>query len=460
MKRSTPAVSWILAASLLAGCAGAGTAPPAASSPAAALTKPGGVALRVEVDRVLAPVRRNVLSGFNFGNWMPVVDFLDDLKAARPAELRFPGGNIGDENDLSDHSLAAFQANLRLLDHPATVIQTRVFQGSNSIQHDPPKNQPEDAANAVRWAKARGIKVAFWEIGNEPDLFAVTRGDPSWTPEKYCQVFRAQAAAIKAVDPAARVAGPAVSGAVPGRDQFLAAFVKGCGDVVDVLTWHIYPTDGQWDDARALATVGEADETIAAYRKLLADPAKNPKGWQRKVDLAVTEYGLSWFSSRMHHLADMPAAMWAMEMALRFDEQGVSSAHYFAFHATGGHGLLDQGGVRRPTWYAFTTLAKLSGDLVPATTGDADLWSHAARDGDRLDVVITNRAAQAKVLPVAVPGYTLRHAASFDAKVADEEQPRARLAVGPTVTLPPMSVTHLVYGKGDAKVADPYPPKP
>jgi hypothetical protein len=373
----------------------------------------------------------------------------------RPAELRFPGGNVGDENDLTDYALAVFQSNLSMLDDPPTVIHTRTFQGSVSIQHEPAKNQPEDAANAVRWARARKIKVVFWEIGNEPDMFAVTRGDPSWNAQKYCQVFRAQAAAIKAVDPAARVGGPAVSGSVPGRDLFLGEFVKGCGDVLDVLTWHIYPTDGRADDENAFATVTEADRSIAAYRALLRDPALNPTGWQRPVDLAITEYGLSWFTTRVHHLTDMPAAMWATEMAFRIDEQGVASAHYFAFQGTGGHGLLDQAGVRRPTYYAFAMLGRLSGDLVAAATGDDDLWSHAALDGDRLDVVITNRATAAKALPVALPGFTLRHVAYFDAALVDTEKPMAKLTVGPSVTLPPRSVVHLVYGKGDAAVAYP-----
>jgi hypothetical protein len=421
--------------------------------------KPAAVGLRVDTGKKLAPVRRAVLSGFNFGNWMQVADFTEDLQAVKPAELRFPGGNIGDENDLTDYALATFQSNLSMLDNPPTVIQTRTFDRNSSIQNEPAKNQPEDAANAVRWARARNIKVSFWEIGNEPDLFAVTRSDPSWTAEKYCQVFRAQAAAIRAVDPSARVGGPAVSGAVPGRDRFLAEFVKGCGDVLDVLTWHIYPTDGQAEDDHAFATVGEADQTIAAFKALLKDPARNPKGWQRPVDLALTEYGLSWFSSRMHHLTDMPAAMWAMEMAFRFDEQGVASAHYFAFQGTSGHGLLDQAGIRRPTYYVFTTLNRLSGDLVPAATGDDDLWSHAALDGDRLDVVVTNKATTAKGLPVEVPGFTLRHAAYFDFGVADAEKPMARLAPGASVSLPPRSVVHLVYGKGDAAVADPYPAK-
>lgn len=402
----------------------------------------GAVALSVAPDHPIAPVNRAVLSGFNFGNWAQVADFREDLRAARPAELRFPGGNLGDDHDLTDYALAVFQTNLSMLGNPATVVQTRVFGGGMGKD---PHNRPEDAADAVRWARARGIRVSYWEIGNEPDLFAVTRGDPSWTPEKYCQTFRAQAAAIKAVDPSARVAGPGVSGARPGRDRFLEAFVRECGDAVDVFTWHIYPSDGTLDDGAAFATVAEADGSVDEYRALWADPARNPRGHGRKVELGVTEYALSWQSNRMHHLADLPAAMWAMEVAFRFDARGLASAHYFAFQGMGGHGLLDQAGGRRPTWYAFTLLAALSGNLVPASTPDPDLWTHAARDGSRLDLVVTNRAAQAKALAARIPGFRLESGTWFDEAITRDEKPPAPVTPGAAVALPARSVVHLVY---------------
>lgn len=421
----------------LYGCASA----PVGRRPTAA--SPGAVALAVEPDRVIAPVNRNVLSGFNLGNWVQVSEFGEDLRAARAVELRFPGGEVGDKNDLTEFSLAIFQTNLSLLGNPEAVIQTRV--GGRGTATEGAHNRPEDAADAVRWARAKGIRVRYWEIGNEPDIFAVTQSDPGMTPDRYCRVFRAQAAAIKAVDPSARVAGPGVSGGKPGRDQFLEAFVKECGDAVDVLTWHLYPTQGELDDEAALATANEADDTVEAYRALWADPVRNPKGHGRSVELGVTEYGLSWMTSRMHHLTDMPAAMWAMEVALRLDARGVASAHYFNFQGIGGHGLLDQSGVRRPTWYAFTLLATLSGNLVAASTPDPDLWTHAARDGNRLDVIVTNRATSPKGLDARVAGFALEAASYFDEAVTRDEKPPAALPRRSPVTLPARSVVHLVY---------------
>jgi hypothetical protein len=408
----------------------------------------GAVALSVAPDQPIAPVDRNVLGGFNFSNGMQVAEFGEDLRAVKAAELRFPGGEVGDRNDLSEFALGIFRSNLAMLGDPGAVIQTRVGARTYAMSTEPPHNRPEDAADAARWAKAKGIRVRYWEIGNEPDIYALTQQDPSFTPERYCEVFRAQAAAIRSVDPTARVAGPAVSGGTPGRDRFLEAFVKECGDVVDVLTWHLYPTSGELDDAAALATVTEADTTTDAYRALWADPVRNPRGYGRTVALGVTEYGLSWMTSRSHHLADLTAAMWAMEVALRLDAHGVDSAHYFAFQGMTNHGLLDQAGVRRPTWYAFTLLATLSGDLVAASTSDPELWAHAARDGSRLDVVVTNRARASKALRTRVAGFALESGTYFDEAVVRDEKPPAPVRPGAEVTLPARSVVHLVYRKG------------
>lgn len=465
------------AAVLLAGCATSKPAPAPAQPSAVAAPKPAAPApkkpsvpgLAVEVDEVLAPVNRDVLSGFNFAT-ANIVDFMEDLQAVKAGQLRV-GGESYDRNDLTEAVLGNIKANVFILarqgavlhagkgsigdlEIPGAVIQTRV--GWLGTQGGEPKNKPEDAANAVRWAKGMGLRVDYWEIGNEPDLYGAKQSDPSYTPQKYCATFRAQAAAMKAVDPEVKVAGPVVSGAKPARDTFLEQFVKDCGDVVDVLTWHIYPTDGGAGDDLALSTAAEADQTVDSYRALWADDRSNPKGWQRKIGLGVTEYGLSWQSGRARHLADMPAAMWTLETALRLNAKGVDSAHYFAVQGMQNHGLVDQSGARRPVWYAFVTLSKLSGFLVPAATGDDDLWSHAARDGSRLDVVLLNKATAAKTLPVSVPGFTLRHAVYFDEAITRDEQPVGRLAVGPSVTLPPRSVVHLVYGQGDAAVADDY----
>jgi hypothetical protein len=405
--------------------------------------------LTVNTEEVLAPVDRHVLGGFNFAR-SEVVDFPEAYRAIAPAEVRIPGGDFGDWADLSDRALAGYEANLVLLGRPMAVVQTRV--GAREFLGGPPPggaahNQPADAADAVRWVKARGLQVRFWEIGNEPDLYPEKQGDTGMTPERYCDIFRAQAAAMREADPSVVLAGPAVSGVKPGRDRFLERFVKACGDVVDVLTWHVYPGDGTLSDEAALDSVAEVDRSVDGFSKQWADPVANPKGWQRKVEVAITEYGLSLVYNRARQLSDMPAAQWAMEAALRMNVLRVRSAHYYALQGNGYHGLLDMGGSRRPTWYAFAYLAELSGNLVPAQTGDAALWARAARDATRLDVLLTNTTPDQKYLPIAVRGWRLVSADFVDEGVVGEEGPPAALALGATVRLPARSIAHLVFAK-------------
>jgi hypothetical protein len=396
------------------------------------------VRVTVRADAAGVAVNPAVTRGYNFGNWMAMVDHGEALARTPAASLRFPGGNIGDEQDMDAASLNAFRALLTMVKgDPDLVIQTRVFSGRVDR---PAANGPEDAANAVRLARERGLVVRHWEIGNEPDLYSVTRGDPSWTPERYCEVFREQAKAVRAVDPTVRVLGPATSGAHPTAMRFLERFVELCGDTVDVVSWHIYPTEGDGTDDAALATASQVDGSIRSVRALLRDPRRNPLGYTRDVKLAVTEYGLSWKTDRPRFLADMPAGLWAAEAALRMAEQGIDMAHYFAYQGTGFHGLLDNAGVPRPTYYAFRLLDGLGGHFVASDSGHPQLWSHAVRDGDTLQVLLLNTQAAPMSVALDAAGWRARQVKYFDAAIVENEADFGSLPADRRLTLPPRSM--------------------
>ena len=55
-----------------------------------------------------------VTRGYNFGNWMAMVDQGEALAKTPAASLRFPGGNIGDEQDMDGPSLDTFRSLLTL----------------------------------------------------------------------------------------------------------------------------------------------------------------------------------------------------------------------------------------------------------------------------------------------------------------------------------------------------------
>ncbi|WP_027482520.1 hypothetical protein [Deinococcus pimensis] len=417
-------MSRVLAALLALGVASASAAPATLT-----LTGPG------------VPIAPLAVNGFNASWNMPLVEAVDAVRAVRPTSLRFPGGNVGDENDLTAAALAYMKANLGVAGAgTAATVQTRVFATREGA-----RNRPEDAAQAARDAREAGLGVTLWEIGNEPDLYAKNRGAAEWTPGKYCATFRAQRAAILAVDPGARFAGPAVSkGDGPAAD-FLRAFVRECGDVVDVLTWHEYPTDGSRPDGEALATAREVTAHLDAFRALLRDPAANPLGHARDVRLGVTEYSLSYRSDRPRHLADGVGALWAAETTLRLAEGGADLAQYFAILAAGGHGLVDLAGVPRPTLYAFTQLASFRGTAWGVTSTDPDLWPHAAADGKLLTVLVTNAATSTRALATPLEGWTLIGGKTFTEQTARDEADFDRLPLATSVDLPGRSLTRLVY---------------
>lgn len=380
--------------------------------------------------------------GFNFGNFMNVVEFLKDFQDLQPTVIRFPGGNIGDERNFLEPDFAGLKNNWLLLQKPKVVIQTRVFARTDEKGA---LNSPEDAANMVRALKAAEIPVWYWEIGNEPDLYSVNRGDPSWTPEKYCDTFRAQREAMLKVDPTIKLVGPSISGA--GNRFFVEGFVKKCGDIVDVLSWHQYPTDGTATDEAALASVQGVSDDLEFYKNLWKDPVRNPLGYQRKIELGMTELGLSWRSPSYRHLTDQVAALWATETILRLAEGGMSLINYFSLQGTQGHGLIGDDYTYRPTFYAFNFLKDFYGNSLKVTSGNPALWSHAVERDGKLQLLVMNTSTSPLSANTDLAGWKLSEAVGFTEKSVKDEVGYLPFPVNSTLELPGRSMVKLTYQK-------------
>ncbi|HEX7004719.1 MAG TPA: hypothetical protein VF168_11105 [Trueperaceae bacterium] len=317
-------------------------------------------ALQVRVgSKPMGEVPAFATSGFNYGNSMLIVGSEAEYEAIRVDWLRFPPGNQADEIVLGEPDLAALELNLGLLDRPPVMMVANLFEGT-----------PQQAAGLARLTKEREIPVLAWEIGNEPDLYGSNRGDPSWTPARYCEEFRRFRTALLEVDPSYLLAGPAASGARPGGEAYLREVVRRCGDVIDILTWHIYPTDGTWTDAAALATSGQFSDEYRRYRNWAADPEANPLGFGRELRYGVTEFGLSWRSSSYRHLEDMTATLWLADVLGQMTRERLDFSSYFTLQGMGGHGLIGTGGWLRPTYHLYRMLGDFTGSVLPA---DAEL---------------------------------------------------------------------------------------
>ncbi len=118
-------------------------------------------------------------------------------------------------------------------------------------------------ANWVKDAKRRGMKVAFWEIGNEPenDAPAGVKGNDDRVYKWYNAKFDEQTKAMKNADPDAKIMGPASTNEwywwkQRDLERFLVAHGNRRGSgLVDAISLHYYPTTGEagkWESIRSV----------------------------------------------------------------------------------------------------------------------------------------------------------------------------------------------------------------
>ena len=237
-----------------------------------------------------------------------------------------------------------------------------------------------------------GAEVRQWrfEVWNEPNL------DYFWTGSKqdYFELYAAAARAVKDVDPAIPVGGPATA-----RNEWIPDMVRFCssrGVALDFVSTHHYPTDAAVQ--RDAADTG----SVSFPRGVLADMARAARSQAGALPLHYTEWNSS--PSSRDPLHDDPfAAAFLVKSALDvadvvdtyawwafsdiFEELGFPSE---PFH--GGFGLLSIHGVRKPSYRAFQLLARLLPRrvVVHAEPAGGSLECTATRDGDGLALLLSH----------------------------------------------------------------------
>ncbi len=336
--------------------------------------------LTVRIGEPTTPIAPEAITGFNVGLAMAVVLNLEEFAAIDLRSLRYPPGNDADDRPLTKDMMNGLQTNWQLLGEPDLHLVANYFEG------------PEHAVAAARHLRELGMDPRWWAVGNEPDLYPRNRMDPSWTAEVYCERFREVRAALEAELGEVVMTGPAVSGSRPGALEYLRAVITRCSDVIDVITWHVYPTDGTASDEAALATSRQVGDEIRLIRGWLADPAVNPLGYERTFGLGISEFGLSWRTTNFRHLEDMVAALWLAEALGQMATLGLDLGQYFALQYMGGHGLIDRSGWVRHTYHVYAMLRGFGGVARHAEGGDERLGAYAADDGAALRVLLVNRS--------------------------------------------------------------------
>lgn len=376
-------------------------------------------------------VSPTLINGMNFGNWMVVYDLLPEYQMLNIPLLRFPAGNYGDDHLLSEAALKLF------------LMVSNSLDAIPMVQHNVFKGDPSEAAKWVAYAKENNLGIRHWFIGNEPDLYSTNRGQPIWTPEYYSTLFREYVRAIKEVDPEAVIIGPAVTGTP--NERWLKTFLTITGDMVDILAWQWYPTDGSGAEKDALSTAQNVGEHISMFRSWIKDPEINPLGHEREIPLFLSEFGLSWRTNHARFLTDMTAALWLAEVYGEMVHAEMEYAAYFALQGTGGHGLFDVALWPRPTYFVTWMLAQMGSSWyeVEQVAARDSLVLYGAQTNEEYFFLVINKEKQVQELT-----FPQAKGKIFSFWVNDQDQEEiAQKTWDGVVEIVPYSVTLVKFGR-------------
>jgi xylan 1,4-beta-xylosidase len=262
----------------------------------------------------------------------------------------------------------------------------------------PPRDYKQWAALISRlvthWVERYGaqeVREWFFEVWNEPNLREFWAG----TQEDYFKLYRHTVEAIKEVDGALRVGGPATA-----KNEWIEEFLNFCEKQnlpADFVTTHHYPTD-------AFGSEGDDTETQLAQsrRSVLREQAQDVHRRARGLPVYYTEWNTS--SNPRDPLHDEPfAAAFVTKTVMEANSfvEGYSfwtfsdifEENYFPslpFH--GGFGLMNLHGIPKPAYRAFELLHHLGTEalLVDGSHETVDAW--VVRKGQTLTVLLTNHA--------------------------------------------------------------------
>ena len=246
----------------------------------------------------------------------------------------------------------------------------------------------------AHWIERYGpdeVRLWFFEVWNEPNLDYFGSGNQ----DEYFTFYRHTVEAIKSVDPALKVGGPATA-----ANAWIDDFVAFCVEKhvpADFITTHHYPTD-------AFGQPGDDTETqlSKSRRSVLRDETREVRRQAGDRPLYYTEWSTS--SNPRDPMHDEPyAASFVTKTIMEANGlvQGYSywtfsdifEENYFPsapFH--GGFGLLNIHGIAKPAYRAFELLHALGRDILPVagTHPTVDAW--VVRAPRSVTVLLTNHA--------------------------------------------------------------------
>ena len=239
---------------------------------------------------------------------------------------------------------------------------------------------------------ATEVRTWYFEIWNEPNLSYFWSGDQA----QYFALYAATAAAVKSIDAAMRVGGPATAEA-----EWIPAFLDYCGKTgapVDFVSTHIYPGDDQTKLFGAPAKYNENDVIAAVMAQVRSQIDATPfKG----AELWLSEWSSDSPAMIAHVIAGcLPhchaMSQWAMSSV--FEE--IMVAPWIIKEGDNGWGMLARRGIAKPEFNTYKLLNRL-GQTRLASTGPA----LATRTEHGVAVLVWNLADVNE--PSGIPGASI-----------------------------------------------------
>jgi xylan 1,4-beta-xylosidase len=247
------------------------------------------------------------------------------------------------------------------------------FYWKGNTSHPDPAGWRELIVSFIRHLEQRygadEVRSWYFEVWNEPNLAGFWEGADQ---QGYFALYDLTSGAIKSIDPALRVGGPATAGAawVP---EFLA-HVKQSGAAVDFITTHSYGVEGGFldEDGKSDTKLSAApDAIITDVRRVRREISESPFP---ELPLYFTEWSTSYTPRDAIHDSYISAAYvlsklkgcegLAQGMSYwtytdLFEEPGPPTASF-----QGGFGLLNREGIRKPVFFAYKYLHGLRGARI------------------------------------------------------------------------------------------------
>lgn len=266
------------------------------------------------------------------------------------------------------------------------------------------------------WVQRYGLKEVrdwFFEVWNEPNLKSFWTG----TQRDYFKLYRYTAEAIKKIDSALRVGGPATA-----RSEWIEDFVAFCERnkvPADFISTHQYPTDGFEREGDT------AVQLFKSQRGIMRERAQDTRRHSAGRPVYYTEWNSS--ANSRDPLHDEPYAA-AFAVATILETKGLVEGYSFwtfsdifeehcfqslPFH--GGFGLLTLHGIPKPTYRAFELLHQL---------GDRQSLVDGLHETVDCSVIHKNSSVSLVLTNHTTPGHSIE-TEQLDIKLTNAREPVA-----------------------------------